>query len=114
MIDAFSSGLLVPAITLALLAWLVPKVLSFVMPEGTRQLLLLAFIATFLLFAISTGFFFVLYLWNGMPMADIAAFGWQENVLFFGKLGLISALIWAPIMVLSIAGIPRTWTRETW
>ena len=114
MSDAFSHGLLFPAITLAFLAWLVPKLLSLVMPEGMRALLLLTFFATFILFAISSGFFLVLYLWNGMLLADIAAFGWIGNILFFGKLGSISALIWAPIMVLSVAGLPRNWTRETW
>ena len=114
MSNAFSNGLLLPAITLALLAWLVPKFLSLLMPEGTKALLLLAFFSTLILFAISSGFFLLLYLWNGMLLADIAAFGWGGNILFFGKLGLIAALIWAPIMVLSVAGLPRNWTKQTW
>lgn len=114
MTEALSSGLLFPAMTLALIAWLVPKLLSVVMSEGTRALVVLTLISTFILFALSTGFFIALYIWNGMPLADIAAFGWVENTVFFGRLGLISALIWAPIMVLSVAGLPRNWTKQTW
>lgn len=114
MTEALSSGLLLPAMTLALIAWLVPKILSLVMPEGTRALVLLTLIATVILFAISASFFVLLYLWNGLDLADIAAFGWLENIVFFGRLGLISALIWAPIMVLSVAGLPRNWTKQTW
>lgn len=109
-----SDGLIIPAVFLALIAWLVPKLLSMVMPEGKRALMILAFVSTLVLFAISAGFFFVLYLWNGMPVSDIAEFGWRQNIIFFGKLGMIAALIWAPIMIVSVAGLPRTWKRAIW
>ena len=45
-----SDGLFVPAAVLALLAWLVPKLLSMVMPEGVRPLLMIAFLSTVILF----------------------------------------------------------------
>ena len=36
--------------------------------------------------------------------------GWTH----FLRLGLVSALVWAPIMILSVAGLPRHWKEETW
>ena len=77
-----SDGLFVPAAVLALLAWLVPKLLSMVMPEGVKPLLLIAFLSTVILFLLSAG--------------------------------LIAGLLWAPIMVLSVANLPRGWVKKVW
>jgi hypothetical protein len=110
----FSDGLFFPALTLAFLAWLVPKLLSLVMPEGIKPLMLLALLATLILFAVSAAFFVLLYIWNGTPLAEILAFGWAANIVFFGRLGLIAAMIWAPIMILTVATLPRHWIREKW
>ena len=107
-------GLFVPAACLALMAWLVPKLVSMMLPEGARFLMVNAIISTFLLFAISTGFFVFLYVWQGMNWAEIVAFGVAANVVFFGKLGLIAGMIWAPFMVLSVAGLPRNWVTKVW
>ena len=109
-----SDGLFVPAAVLALLAWLVPKLLSMVMPEGVRPLLMIAFLSTVILFLLSAGFFVALYLWQGISWAQIAAFGVMANVAFYGKLGLIAGLLWAPIMVLSVANLPRGWVKKVW
>lgn len=114
MPEAFADGLFLPAMVLALIAWVVPKLLSMVMPEGIRPLLLLAFLSSLILFALSAGFFFVLYLWRGIPLDETLAFGFAANIVFFGRLGLVAAIIWAPIMVLSVAAIPRTWKKEVW
>ena len=114
MADAFSDGLFFPAMVLALLAWLVPKVLSMVLPEGVRPLMLNAFLSAIFLFVLSAGFFVVLYLWQGIPFAVLMEPGLAHNVVFFGKLGLIAAIIWAPIMILSVSALPRTWKKEVW
>ena len=109
-----SDGLFVPALILALLAWLVPKLLALGLPEGVRPLLLNALLSTLILFAISTGFFFLLYVLQGANSDELSSFGWAANLVFFGRLGLIAGLIWAPIMVLSVANLPRHWVRATW
>lgn len=114
MTDAFASGLFFPALVLALLAWLVPKLLSFLMPEGVKPLMVLAFLSAVILFAISGVYFFLLYVWRGAPGAELADFGLVENLVFFGRLALTSTIIWAPIMVLSVAALPRHWVKETW
>lgn len=109
-----SDGLFLPALILASLAFAVPRLLARVLPEGVAPLLLNAFAATVLLFLISSMFFAGLYLWQGAPFDRIIQTGWAATMLFFGKLGLMAAIIWAPIMVLSVAGLPRHWVKETW
>ena len=108
------SGLVLPALLLALVGWLVPRMLSLVFPEGVRPLLLLALVATILMVPIGSGFFVLLYVIQGIPMAVLFEPGLASGIVHFGKLGLISALIWGPILILSVAGLPKTWVKETW
>ncbi len=110
----FSDMLFLPAVFLAALAFAVPRLLARVLPEGVTPLLLNALLSTSLLFVISAAFFFCLYFWQGLSFAQISEPGLAANVVFFGRLGLIAALIWGPIMLLSVAGLPRKWVKETW
>jgi len=110
----FSDALFLPALVLAVMAFGVPRFLARLLPEGVKPLLLNAFLSTVILFALSAVFFAVLYIWQGLSFADITADGLAQSIVFFGRLGLIAALIWAPIMVLSVAGLPRRWVKETW
>jgi hypothetical protein len=109
-----ADGLLVPALVLALVGWLVPRVLSLVFPEGVRPLLILSFVSTVIMFLIGSAFFVALYLMRGVPMEAVLAGGLADVTLHFGRLGLISALLWGPIMILSVAGLPKHWVEETW
>ncbi len=109
-----SDSLFIPAVTLAMQAWMVPKLLSFVMPEGVKPLMLIALLSTVILFVISAGFFVALYIWQGMTWAQFAHFGLAANVVFYGKLGMVAAMIWGPIMVLSVANLPRGWVSKVW
>lgn len=110
----FSDALFLPALVLALLAFAVPRLLARVLPEGVKALMLNAFLSTILLFLLSAGFFFCLYLWQGLSLVEILEPDVAASILLFGRLGLIAAIIWAPIMVLSVAGLPRKWVKETW
>ncbi len=114
MIRDFSSGLLLPALALAVLGWLVPRVLARVWPEGVGPLLLLAFVSTLVLLALAAGFFLLLYAWQGAPVAELFAPGLGAGVAHFARLGLLSALVWAPVMILSVAGLPGRWRTKTW
>ncbi|WP_342078128.1 hypothetical protein [Yoonia sp. SS1-5] len=109
-----SDTLFWPALMIAVLGFVVPRGLARILPEGVRPLLLNAFLSTLILFVLSAAFFVCLYLWQGTPVAEILAPGLAANVAFFGKLGLMAAIIWAPIMLLSVAGLPRRWVKETW
>jgi hypothetical protein len=114
MLNLFSDSLFLPALMLAVLGFLVPRLLARVLPEGVKPLLINTLLSTVLLFALSTVFFACLYIWQGFPMAQLMESGLAANLQFFGRLGLIAALIWAPIMLLSVAGLPRKWVKETW
>lgn len=114
MSSLFADGLVIPAAVLALLGWLVPRLLSLIFPEGIRPLLLLTFAATLLMFGLGMTFFLALYIWQGAPLDALFEAGITAGLLHFGRLGLISALLWAPIMILSVAGLPKHWVKETW
>lgn len=114
MIREFSSGLLLPALALTVLGWLVPRLLAKVWPEGVWPLLFLACAATVILLALATGFFILLYVWQGAPLGAFFEPGLAAGLLYFLRLGLLSALLWAPIMILSVASLPGRWKEKTW
>ena len=109
-----SDGLILPALLLAMAAFLVPRLLARILPEGVTPLLLNTFMSTVVLIAISGVFFWSLYIMQGLQVAQLAEQGLAVNVVSFGRLGLVSAIIWAPIMILSVAGLPRKWVHSTW
>ena len=117
MNDLFTSGqlaIVLPALTLALIGWLVPKLLAMAFPEGVKPLLLLSFCAALIMFGIGVLFFLALYLWQGVSLATLSEAGTASVMFHFLRLGAISALLWAPIMILSIAGLPKHWVKKTW
>ena len=114
MMAGFSDGLILPAAALAFLGWLVPRLLSLVFPEGVWPLMLLAFCSTLVMLGLGMAFFAGLYVWQGVPWDVLLQAGWPALIVHFLGLGLMSALLWAPILVLSVAALPRHWTRATW
>jgi hypothetical protein len=112
--QGLSGSLVLPVLALGALGWLVPRLLGQVWPEGVRPLLLLALVSTLLLIALSAGLFALLYVWQGLPVAALLGPGVAAGLGHFLRLGLLSALVWAPIMVLTVAGLPRRWKEETW
>lgn len=107
-------GLILPALVLGAAAFAVPRVLARFLPEGVGALMLNALLATLVMCGLSAGVFFGLYVWQGADAAQLAGQGLGANIVYFGRLGLSSALIWAPLLILSVAGLPRKWVRETW
>lgn len=112
--NLFSDGLVFPAALLALLGWLVPRLLSRLLPEGVKPLMVLAFISTLIMLVLGMVFFLTLYIWQGAPIDTLFEAGILVSLVHFGRLGLISTLIWGPIMILSVAGLPKHWIKETW
>jgi len=114
MAEAMSTSLVFPALFLALIGWLVPKLLSTVMPEGVKPLMALSVLSLVIMFVITSGLFVVLYVIQGADISLFTAAGISDGLLFLLKLSVSAGIIWAPIMVLSIAGLPRTWTSVEW
>lgn len=107
--------LVLPSLALGLLGWAVPRLLARVWPEGLPALLLLAAASAVILTVLSAGLFLLLYAWRGAPPALLLdESGAVRSAVHFLRLGLASALIWAPLMILSVAGLPRRWTTERW
>lgn len=73
-----------------------------------------AFLSTLVLFLLSAILFLVLYAGQGVRLTDALSLGVVSAIVYFGRLGLASAIIWGPILVLSVAGLPRRWVKETW
>lgn len=112
MMAGFGLHLILPALVLVFVGWLVPRLLFHVFPEGIKPLILLAVCSTVVMFGFGITFFGVLYLAQGIPWAMLSGDGWVGFVAHFLRLGAVSALLWGPIMALSVASLPRRWKRE--
>lgn len=112
--EAFATGLILPALCLAALGWSVPRVLAMWWPEGVRWLMGLALVSTLAMATFGAVFFALLYASQGVNIDDLYATGGLSVPVHFAKLSLISALLWAPLMVLSLAGVPKNWVSEVW
>ncbi len=66
------------------------------------------------LFLLAATGFIGLYLLGGVPFPALFQLGLPAFALHFARLGLVSALFWGPMMLLSVAGLPKYWTREKW
>lgn len=107
--SAFSDGLILPAASLALLGWVVPRLLAFRFPEGARALVGIALLSAVILLICGMGFFVLLSLWQGVPVAILFEGGIVTGLVYWGKLGLITALLWGPMMLWSVARLPKNW-----
>lgn len=110
----FSASLIWPALALGLLGWAVPKGFARVLAEGVKPLMFNAFLSTLFLYGLSALLFFFLYLMRGAPLEELAGAGTLANVVYFGRLGLMASLIWLPIMILTLANLPKHWKTEVW
>jgi hypothetical protein len=109
-----TEGLLIPAILLGLLGWLVPKLWSMVLPEGFPALAANAVLSAAVLTGITALYFMGVYWAAGVTLARLIDQGVIGNVVYFGRLGLAAAIIWAPMMGIALMGLPRTWVRIRW
>ena len=108
------SGLLLPALVLGLLGWLVPKLWSMLLPKGFAALAINAIISALTLSGL-TGLYFVFAYWQaGVTLQALADQGAPGLLTYFGKLGLSAAIIWAPMMGLSLVGLTRRWGHAPW
>lgn len=114
MSEAFASGLIFPALVLAALGWFVPRFFALFWPEGVKWLMLLALASTVVMALCGAAFFAFLYTVQGIGVDDLLETGGGALIAHFLRLSLISALLWAPLMILSIAGIPKNWVKEVW
>ncbi len=100
-------SLVLPVLILAAVAWAVPWLLAKVVPEGVGWLFMNGVCSSVLLALIAGAGFVVLY-------GEAGGVVWREAPWHFAVLSLRSALIWGPVMVLSLANLPRKWKDVVW
>ena len=108
------TALIVPAVGAAFLAWILPQLLARVFPEGVRPLFALALLAALLMTLIAMLYFWLAYRAEDAEFAAALAERPAAAVLAVLRPAMLSALFWAPILVLSVAQLPSRWTEETW
>lgn len=105
--------LFLPSVVLMALGWLVPQWLRPWFPEGARPLVWLGVTAALILLVIATLAFVVAYAAQDIPLSDLFERP-VAGLWHFLRLGLLSAMLWAPVMVLSVAQLPRKWKDVEW
>ena len=96
-----------PLLALAGAAWLVPWGLGRLLPEGIGWLAVVGALSTAILAVLAGAGFAWLY-------GAAAPAVWSAAPLHFAALSLRSAIVWGPIMVLSLANLPRGWRTARW
>ena len=96
-----------PVVLLALVAWVVPWLLSKLLPEGVGWLVVIGLLSTVILTVAAAAGFYVIYGAAGRSVLEEAP--WH-----FVVLSAKAALVWGPVMVLSVANLPRGWKEAVW
>lgn len=96
-----------PLVLLALAAWGVPWLLSKMMPEGVFWLALVGMLAAMILSLGAAAGFYVIYGAAGDKV--LATAPWHFMVL-----SAKAAIVWGPVMVLSLANVPSGWKEAVW
>lgn len=107
-------AILIPVVVLVALAILLPRLLLPLMPETLAGLVLNGAISAVVLTVLACGWFFGSYLVHDTRLVDLFGLAPGGTLLYFLRLGLMSALIWAPVLVLAVASLPKRWKHATW
>lgn len=107
-------GVLLPALGLILCAVVIPIGLERLVPESVAGLVLNGVVTGAVLTALATGYFLWAYARQDTRVLDAVGAAPGETLGFFLRLGFGSALIWGPVMVLTLSTSPRRWKENVW
>lgn len=110
MLSDFGLGLIIPAALLCVAGWCVPRWLGRRYADSLAKLAAVGCVAAFLLYLIAAALFAGLYVAQGAPVSAVATLG----IGYFLGLGSASALIWAPMLLVSLIGLDKRSRMETW
>lgn len=106
------TGLLLPTLALMALAVLIPRSIERWTPETLFGLALTAFLGAIALWLCSGLLFALLYNWQDPRVLDLL--GQSRGAAHLATLGLKAAIIWAPMLLLTVITAPRRWKTNVW
>ncbi len=101
-----------PVLVLLILAVVVTRMVERLLPETLLGLLGVAIIASLVLWGLSSVLFAVIYAVQDSRIA--ALLGASAGLRHMAMLGAKAAIIWAPLMLLTVATAPRRWKTNVW
>jgi hypothetical protein len=107
-------GVALPVIVLAALAVLVPRLMERAVPESLGGLILNGVGSALVLSVLSAGYFAAAYAMRSSALLDLAGIAPGRTAAHFLRLGLMSGIVWAPVMVLAVASAPKRWKEAVW
>jgi len=107
-------ALLVPVAGLVALAVFLPRLILRWMPETLAGLILNGAITALLLTVLAAGWLFLSYVRADRRILEFFDMAPGGTAFHFLRLGFMSALIWAPVLVLSLASLPKRWKTAKW
>lgn len=110
LLASYGFGLIIPTVILCVLGWVIPRRLGARYANNLPKLIAVGLVATFMMFLLSGLLFAALYIGQGAPMSALGDLG----VGYFITLGRNAALIWGPVMVLSLIGLDKRSRSELW
>lgn len=108
------TGVALPLIAFSVIAVLLPLLFLPFLPETLAGLV----INGVMVYAITMGcaalYFFWSYTQQDTRVADLLGMEPAQSVVHFLRLGVMSSVVWAPLMVLRIATLHGRWKENTW
>ena len=108
------TGVLIPVAALVLVAIYLPRLLARVTPESLAGLIVNGALSAVALTMLAAAYFLWSYARQDTRLLDLIGFAPGETLGHFLRLGLGSALIWGPVLVLSVSTLPRRWKENVW
>ncbi|MBS0125780.1 hypothetical protein [Thetidibacter halocola] len=105
-------ALLVPSLILIALAILLTRAIERMMPETVPGMVLTGIVASILMWLLSGAMFGWFYLLREAQVAPMLGTG--RGMRHLAALGGKAALIWLPIVLITVATAPRRWKTNTW
>ncbi|MGH1412268.1 MAG: hypothetical protein ACRBB0_02170 [Pelagimonas sp.] len=105
--------LALPAIVLMVLAVVVPRLVETFLPETLFGMAIIAALSSLILWILASLGFAMLYQWENPRLAALL-FSSTTSWPYFLNLGAKAAVIWGPVLALTVSTTPRRWKTNTW
>lgn len=105
-------ALLIPALALMVLAVVVTRLVEWVVPETVPGLVLAGALACAVMWVLAGALFGWMYLGREADLAPVLGTG--SGLRHLAGLGAKAALIWLPMVLITVVTAPRRWKTNVW